>query len=133
MINTEKDYKYSELTREIIGCVYRVFNALGAGFLEKVYENAVIIELMKLGMKAEQQVPIDVYYDEVKVGEYYADILVEDRVIIELKAATDLVKAHEVQLVNYLKATGIEVGLLINFGDEVQIKRRVLSKSRQSE
>ena len=133
MINAEKDYKYSELTHEIIGCVYRVFNALGAGFLEKVYENAVIIELTKLGMSAEQQVPIDVYYDEIKVGEYYADILVEDKVIIELKAATDLVKAHEVQLVNYLKATGIEVGLLINFGDEVQIKRRVLSKSRQSE
>lgn len=128
MINTERNFIHSDLTSEIIGCAYRVFNNLGAGFLEKIYENAMFIELKKLGFAVEQQVAIDVYYDNIKIGEYFADLLVENKVIIELRAATDLVKAHEVQLVNYLKATGIELGLLINFGDEIQIKRRILNK-----
>jgi len=128
MNDADRNYVHAELTREIIGCAYRVFNILGAGFLEKIYENAMVIELRKQGFQVQQQIPIQVFYEQIKIGDYFADILVDNKVIIELKASTDLVKAHEVQLVNYLKATGIEVGLLINFGDELQIKRRVLQK-----
>jgi len=109
MNDADRNYVHAELTREIIGCAYKVFNTLGAGFLEKIYENAMVIELEKAGFQVQQQVPIQVFYEEIKIGDYFADIMVNNKVIIELKASTDLVKAHEVQLVNYLKATGIEV------------------------
>ena len=130
MINAD-NYMYTELTEKIIGCAFKVYNQLGAGFLEKIYENALAIELKDAGLSAQQQYPIKVYYNEIVIGDYIADIVVEDRVIIELKAVNSLAKAHEVQLVNYLKATKIEVGLLIKFGDIISVKRKVLSKNHK--
>ena len=115
-----------QITERIIGCAYKVHNVLGPGFLEKVYENALKIELERAGLEVEQQEPITVYYEGQIVGEYYADLWVENRVIVELKAIQALGKESEIQLVNYLVATGIDVGLLINFGSaSVQIKRRL--------
>jgi len=103
---------------------------LGCGFLEKVYENALAIELTKSGLKAEQQTPLQVHYEGEVVGEYFTDIIVEDKIILELKAVSHILPAHEVQLVNYLKATGIEVGLLINFaGERVEVRRKIQSRS----
>ena len=116
--------KDDDVTEKIIGCAYTVHNKLGPGFIEKVYENALRIELEKLGLRVKQQEPINVTYDGQVVGEYYADLWVNDRVVIELKAAQMLVKRHEVQLVNYLTATNIDCGLLLNFGPSVQVKRK---------
>jgi GxxExxY protein len=113
-----------QLTEKIIGCAYAVHNKLGPGFLEKVYENALRIELQKSGLGVKQQEPISVIYDVQIVGEYYADLWVEERVVVELKAALALVKEHEVQLVNYLTATKVDLGLLLNFGPSVQVKRK---------
>jgi GxxExxY protein len=113
-----------ELTEKIIGCAFTVHNKLGPGFLEKVYENALRMELLKAGPTVKQQEPISVIYDGQVVGEYYADLWVEERVVVELKAALALVKEHEVQLVNYLAATRIDLGLLLNFGSSVQVKRK---------
>ena len=123
--------KYKDLTEKIIGAAYAVYNTLGWGFLEKVYENALVIELRKICFKVVQQAPINVYYDGVVVGEYLADPLVEDKVIVELKAIKALSEVHEVQLVNYLAATPIEVGLLLNFGEELEIKRKVFDNERK--
>jgi GxxExxY protein len=120
--------KYQEITENIIGAAYNVHNLLGSGFLEKVYRNALVIELLSLEFKVDVEKPIEVLYKGEIVGNYFADILVEDKVIVEIKAIKELSMIHEVQLVNYLKATGIEVGLLINFGTSVQVKRRVLDK-----
>jgi GxxExxY protein len=116
--------KVDDLTQKIIGCAYKVHNALGPGFLERVYENALRIELEKLGLDVKQQEPINVGYDGQIVGEYYADLWVDGRVVIELKAVQTLTQRHEVQLVNCLTATGIEDGLLLNFGSSVQVKRK---------
>jgi len=113
-----------ELTEKVIGCAYKVHRELGAGFLEKVYENALRIELKEIGLKVEQQYPIPVHYHKQVVGDFYADLIVEGRLIIELKAVRSLAKEHEVQLVNYLTATGIEDGLLINFNVSVEVKRK---------
>ena len=113
-----------DLTQKIIGCAYKVHNTLGPGFLEKVYENALRIELEKLGLVVKQQESINVTYDGQVVGEYQADLWVDERVVVELKAAQTLVKQHEVQLVNYLTATGINNGLLLNFGPSMQVKRK---------
>ena len=116
-----------ELTEKIIGCAYRVYNAMGAGFLEGVYEKCLAIEFEKVGLTTEFQKPIDVFYDSQNVGSFVADIFIEREVIVELKAVRNLVVAHEVQLVNYLAATKIPVGLLINFGEtKVEVKRKVL-------
>ena len=123
-----ENYKHSEITNLIIKAYYNVYNKLGFGFLEKVYENSMMIELSKLGLKCEKQVPIKVYYFDKQVGDYYADIIVNNAVIIELKAAESLCEEHEIQLVNYLKATNIEVGLLLNFGKNAEFKRKVLTK-----
>jgi GxxExxY protein len=120
--------KYSNLTEKIIKAAYTVHNVLGFGFLEKIYQNALIIELRKMGLNILSEEPITVYYENEIVGQYVADIIVEKKVILELKAVKDLAIIHEVQLVNYLKATSIEVGLLINFGHSVQIKRKVFDK-----
>ena len=117
-----------ELTEKIIGCIYAVYNTLGHGFLEKVYENALIIKLKQVGLDVVQQSPIKVLFEGNIVGEYVADIIVEGKVIIEIKAVSTLSTVHEVQLVNYLKATGIEVGLLVNFGERLRIVRRVLTQ-----
>lgn len=116
--------KDDDLTQMIIGCAYKVHNALGPRFLEKVYENALRIELEKLGLRVKQQEPINVTYEGHVVGEYYADLWVDECVVIELKALQTLAKAHEVQLVNYLSATGIDTGLLLNFGPSVQVRRK---------
>ena len=121
------DMKHKDLTAKIIECAYKVHNALGFGFLEAVYQNALLIELIKANLQAEKEKKIQVYYDAQLVGDYMADIIVEGKVILELKSVKDLHPAHEAQLINYLKATGIEVGLLINFGESVEIKRKVLS------
>ena len=119
--------KHKELTAKIIECAYKVHNTLGFGFLEAVYQNALLIELLKAGLRAEKEKKIQVYYDAQQVGDYLADIIVEDKVILELKSVKELHPAHEAQLINYLKATGIEVGLLINFGERVEIKRKVFT------
>jgi GxxExxY protein len=117
----------NELTFRIRSAVFQVNRELGSGFLEKVYENALLIELKNSGLKAEAQVPIKVTYKGHEIGEYFADIVVEDRVIIELKAVESLQKIHEAQLLNYLKATGYKIGLLVNFTyPKAQIKRFAL-------
>ena len=113
-----------ELTERIIGCAYRVHQTLGAGFLEKVYENALAIELSRNGLSARQQTALPVYYEGEKVGEYFADLVIEEEIICELKACDALAREHEVQLVNYLAATGKDIGLLINFGKSVTVKRK---------
>ena len=122
--------KHQDLTAKIIQCAFKVHNALGFGFLETVYQNALIIELKKANLSAEKEKRIQVHYDDQIVGDYIADIIVEDNVILELKSVKELHDAHSAQLINYLKATGIEVGLLINFGESVQIKRKVYTPSR---
>lgn len=114
----------NETTARIIACSFRVHRALGAGFLEKVYENALMVELAKHGIKARQQFPISVKYEDQIVGEYFADLLVDDQVICELKASESIAREHEIQLVNYLVATGLDIGLLINFGRSVAIRRK---------
>jgi len=123
-----KNYKHREITEKIIGAAQKVHNTLGYGFLEKVYQNALVIELQTLGFDVEVEQPIAVQYRGEIVGNYVADIVVDGKVILEIKAVKELSKIHEVQLVNYLKATGIEVGLLINFGRSVTVKRRVMDK-----
>lgn len=116
----------NDITYAINGAVFEVNRVLGPGFLEKVYENAVLIELRSRGLKAETQVPIKVLYKEDVVGEYVADILVEERVIVELKTVERLEKIHEAQLLNYLKATGLNIGMLVNFRhSKAEIKRLV--------
>jgi len=118
--------EYKELTEKIIGCAYRVYNKMGFGYLESVYEKCMLIELRKAGFDIESQKPIRIQYDGEVVGDFIADILVNDTVILELKSVRKLVEAHEVQLVNYLVATGKPVGLLINFGEtKVGVKRKV--------
>ena len=126
MINAD-NYKHSEITEKIIKSFYKVYNTLGYGFLEKVYENALFIELAESGLFVQKQEKIKVYYEDKEVGEYYADIIVEECVIIELKTAETLCEEHEFQLINYLKATEIEVGLLLNFGKKPEFKRKVFS------
>ena len=116
----------NDITYKIRGAVFEVNKILSSGFLEKVYENALLIELKNLGLKAENQVPLKVTYKENIVGDYFADIIVENQVLVELKTVEKLDKIHEAQLLNYLKATGIQVGLLVNFKSKtVEIKRLV--------
>lgn len=118
--------QHEKLTEQIIGCAYRVYNQMGFGFLESVYEKCLLIELAKSRLYAEAQYPITAHYDGQVVGEFFADIFVEDKIIVELKSVRRLHKIHEVQLVNYLTTTGKDVGLLINFGERtVEIKRKV--------
>jgi len=118
--------QHKDLTEKIIGCAYRVYNKMGYGFLESVYEKCLLIELNKAGLKCEQQSAISVYYDNQNVGEFIADVIVEDTVIVELKSVRRIIKAHEVQLVNYLVATKKDIGLLLNFGEtKVEVKRKV--------
>ena len=124
-----EEYLHKELTSKIIEAFYKVYNSLGFGFLEKVYENALKYELELMHLKVEKQKPIDVYYREMKVGEYFADLIIENKVILELKAAEFLIEEHELQLINYLKATEIEVGLLLNFGKKPEIRRKIFSNN----
>lgn len=122
-----KQMDTNELTYNINGAIFEVNRELGVGFLEKVYENALLLELRKRGLEAESQVPVKVKYKGTEVGEYYADMIVENQVIVELKSVDSLQKIHEAQLLNYLKATGYKVGLLVNFKHpKAEIKRFVL-------
>ena len=126
-MNTDNGILHEELTGSILSAFYTVYNALGYGFLEKVYENALLIELNKAGVNVSQQQAITVYYGKKPVGEYFADLIVEDLVIVELKAAESLRQEHALQLTNYLKGTGKQVGLLLNFGPKPEFKRVVFS------
>ncbi|OGU31091.1 MAG: GxxExxY protein [Ignavibacteria bacterium GWA2_35_9] len=123
---------HEEITSQIIKAFYKVNNVLGYGFLEKVYENAMLFELTKMGLKVERQKNILVHYEKVEVGNYFADLLVNDVVIIELKAAESLCEEHEAQLINYLKATNIEVGLLLNFGKKAEFRRKIFTNDRKN-
>jgi len=118
--------QHKELTEKIITAAYHVYNKMGFGFLESVYEKCLLIELRKAGLQAESQKPIVVKYENEVVGEFKADVIVEDAVILELKSVRQIIQAHEVQLVNYLVATGKPVGLILNFGEQkVEVKRKV--------
>lgn len=122
----EKEFYHKQLTYEIIGSAFEVYKLLGYGFLEKVYENSMIKELQLRGLQATAQYPVKVEYKDIEVGDYYVDFFVEGKVIVELKTGEALKPIHEAQLLNYLKATGIKIGLLINFGPEkCEHKRRV--------
>ena len=120
--------KHGEITEQIIQAFYKVYNSLGYGFLEKVYQNAMVVELRRRGLNAQPQAKVNVSYEGELVGEYYADILVNGCVIIEIKAAECLCPEHHAQLLNYQKATGIEVGLLLNFGPKPEMKRKILDR-----
>jgi GxxExxY protein len=123
---------YEERTELIIQAFYKVYNTLGYGFLEKVYQNAFLFELKKTGFDVKSQFPIKVNYEGVQVGEYYADIVVDDCIIIENKATESLREEHEYQLINYLKATEMEVGLLFNFGKKPSFRRKYFTNDRKS-
>ena len=126
-----QDSKHKTLTAAIISIFYKVYNTLGYGFLEKVYENAMMYELKKSGIPAVSQSPITVMYENEVMGEYAADILVDEKVIVEIKAVKNLAAEHKAQLLNYLKATDKEVGLLLNFGPKPEITRKVYDNSKK--
>jgi GxxExxY protein len=129
MEKLEKGLKYAETTGTVLGCAFAVINELGAGFLESVYEKAMVVALEQAGLVAKSQYPIKVMFRGQCVGDFYADILVEDKVILELKAVKALTSEHQAQVINYLNATGIEVGLLINFGNpRLEYKRLTRNK-----
>lgn len=128
-----KNYLHSDITELILKAFFNVYNELGFGFLEKVYERAMICELIDLGLEVESQKKLTVYYKKKNVGDYFADIVINQSVIIELKAVDNICPEHEVQLVNYLKATDIEVGLLLNYGKKTQYKRKVFTKEYRSQ
>lgn len=122
---------YSDITEKIIKAFYKVYNTLGYGFLEKVYENAMVIELTKMGCLVEKQKNVKVFYETHEVGDYYADLLVDNLEIVELKAAENICEEHEAQLVNYLRATQVEVGLLFNFGKKAEFKRKIFTNNKK--
>ena len=127
-----KTLRQNEITHKIINAFYQVYNNLGYGFLEKIYENALLIELEKRNVPAQGQCPIQVFYEGYLIGEYFADILVNEQIIVEIKAAKNLTLEHEAQLLNYLKATDIEVRLLLNFGPKAQVKRKLFDNWRKA-
>ncbi len=131
MNSINQNTKHTELTEKIIKIFYKVYNKLGYGFLEKIYEKAMVIEFERENIPAISQSPINVIYDNEIIGEYFADILVDNKVIVEIKATKNLILEHEAQLLNYLKATDIEVGLLLNFGPKPQIKRKAFDNQRK--
>lgn len=124
-------YLHQELTDQVIKAFYKVYNTLGFGFLERVYQNALFIELRNLGLQCETQKQIKVNYEGYEVGIYYPDIIVNDLLILELKAAESIVEEHELQLINYLKATEIEIGLLLNFGKKPEIRRKIFTNDKK--
>src|SRR3990170_8679394 len=125
--------KHEELSKKIIAAAYVVHNELGYGFLEKVYKNALAVELEDAGIKCNAEVPLKVSYRGIIVGDYVADLVVDNKIIVEVKAVKKLDSVHEVQLVNYLKATGLNVGLLINFAESVKVKRRIFGYEQGEE
>ncbi|MGD0590669.1 MAG: GxxExxY protein [Bacteroidota bacterium] len=126
----KEEYPLSNLTEKIIGAAFQVHNRLGQGFQEKVYENALVEELRTNGLRVEQQKPLTVMYGGKPVGDFIADLLIEGSVLVELKANKAIDRSHENQLLNYLKSSGIEVGLLINFGESVQIRRKIFTPTK---
>ncbi len=122
---------HADLTDAIIKSFYHVYNTLGFGFLEKVYENSMAISLRNAGLFVVPQMPVEVYFEKLRVGTYCADLLVSNLVIVEIKSVENLHPAHEAQLINYLKATDIEVGLLLNFGEKPEFRRKVFSNERK--
>lgn len=122
-----KNYPHQELTKSIIGIYYNVYNELGYGFLEKVYHRAMIVELNKNGYEVEHEKKIEVFYKNEVVGTYIPDLIINKSVILELKCVEYLIEAHENQLINYLKATECEVGLVLNFGEDPQFKRKIFT------
>ena len=118
-------YLYSDITEKIIKCFYKVYDEFGSGFLESVYKKALLIELTEIGLKCESQKAIKVKYKGNVIGNFIADIIVEYKIIIEIKAIEKLIPKHEAQIINYLKATGIKLGLIVNFGSELEFKRRI--------
>ena len=122
---------YQEKTDLIINAFYKVYNRLGYGFLERVYHNAFFVELRSIGCQIKSEHPIKVHYEGIQVGEYYADIVVDDCIIIEVKATEALREEHEYQLINYLKATNMEVGMLFNFGRKPSFKRKFFTNDRK--
>ncbi|MDD5207319.1 MAG: GxxExxY protein [Desulfobacterales bacterium] len=126
--------EHEKVTETVIGCAYRVYNRMGFGFLESVYEKCMLIELSRAGLSVETQKPISVYYDDQLVGEFIADIVVNDSVILELKSVKRIVQAHEVQLVNYLVATGKPIGLILNFAEtKVEVKRKFRKREMRAD
>lgn len=123
--------KYKDVTEQIIAAFFKVYNTMGYGFPEKIYENSMVIELRKRGLKVDQQPKIKVYYEGELVGEFEADLIVVDAVIVELKAMDELHPKHEAQLLGYLKSTIYEVGLLLNFGPRPRIIRKVFDNARK--
>jgi GxxExxY protein len=133
MVDNQVELKHKDVTEKILHAFYKiVYPQLGYGFLEKVYENAMVIALNSLGMKAVPQVEINVYFQNQVVGQYFADLVVDDVVIVELKAVTYLVSEHEAQLLNYLRATPYEVGLVLNFGPKPDFKRKAYENHRKN-
>ena len=126
-----KNLLHKSITDAILKVYYEVYNELGYGFLEKVYQNAMYLQLKSLGYKVEPQKQIKVYFKKQLVGEYYSDLLVEDKVIVELKATELIMNVHIAQIMNYLKATPIEVGMLLNFGEEPEFKRLIYTNDRK--
>ncbi len=120
--------KHREITEKIFRGFYTVYNNFGTGFLESVYENSLLIKLQNSGLKAHSQMPLSVYYREQVVGEFKADILVNDAVLLELKAVKRIEEVHKAQLINYLKVTGLEIGLILNFGNKPDFKRIIFTK-----
>ena len=125
------EFLHKELTDQILKVFYKVYNELGYGFLEKVYQNAMYLELKSQGFKVDAQKPIKVYYNSEIVGDFFADLIINDLVILELKACEMLVKVHSAQTLNYLKATNIEIALLLNFGEKPEIKRFIFTNNRK--
>ena len=123
---------YEEKTNKIIKAFFKVYNTLGYGFLEKVYHNALLIELASMGFECKSNYPVKVYYEGFQIGDYYADILVDECIILELKASEKLCEENEFQLINYLKATEIEIGLLLNFGKKPEFKRKIFTTENNS-
>lgn len=126
-LRTKVEYPYAELTEKIIGAAYTVHNELGGGFIEKVYENALVIELSERGIDACQQPQTSVSYRGRLVGEFNPDLIVEDKILVEVKAVRTLTHEYDQKLIHYLKATGLQVGLLINFGESVQVRRKIFT------
>ncbi len=122
---------HGQITEVILKAFYKVYNTLGYGFLEKVYENSMRVELLNMGVNVKQQKNIKVYYEAEQVGDYFADLIVNDLVIVELKAAEEICEEHEAQLLNYLKATDIEVGLLLNFGTKPKFSRKYFTNDKK--
>jgi GxxExxY protein len=122
---------HGDITEILIKAFYKVYNSLVYGFLEKVYENSMRIELVKMGLTVDQQKNIKVYYESEQVGDYYADLMINNIVIVELKAAENICEEHEAQLLNYLRATDIEVGLLLNFGKEPKFRRKYFTNDKK--